>query len=115
MPRVVDAVPVRYRSRSKSDDTGLWWLSLGLSAVVVGVVATLLNRIAAAAKDIDEHATAIWVEGKKIAGNTVSIWMLGKTNEQVARMLDAARAIERNTAAMGESLRSLARSNGKTG
>ncbi len=88
--------------------TQLWWLSLALSAVVVGVVAGLLGLIIAAARSIDRHAAGIWVEGKKIAGNTVSIWMLGKTNEHMARMLDAAQSLEQTTASMDEKLRSLA-------
>src|SRR5919197_3594509 len=86
----------------------LWWLSLAIFAVVIVVVAVLLGLVIAAAKSIDRHAAAIWVAGKQIAGNTVSIWMLEKTNEQVASMAAAARSLERTAAAMDEKLRRLA-------
>lgn len=86
----------------------LWWLSLAIFAVVVVVVAVLLGLIIAAAKRIDEHADAIWVAGKQIAGNTVSIWMLEATNEQVARMVRSTREIERTVASMDEHLHAIA-------
>jgi hypothetical protein len=91
----------------------LWWLSLGIAGVVVGVVAALLGAIVQAARSIDAHAEAIWTVGKQIAGNTVSIWMLGQTNDQVARILDAVRSIDKTTAAIDEKLRALAGANGK--
>ena len=86
----------------------LWWLSLGIFAAVVGVVAGLLGLIIAAARSIDRHAEAIWVAGKQIAGNTVSIWMLEKTNEQLADMLEATRALERTAASIDAKLQALA-------
>ena len=91
----------------------LWWLSLGIAGVVVAVVAALLAAIVQAARSIDEHAQAIWTVGKQIAGNTVSIWMLGQTNDQVARILDAARSIDKTTGAIDDKLRALAGADGK--
>jgi hypothetical protein len=67
----------------------LWWLSLAVFGVVVVVVAALLGLIVAAAKSIDEHASHIWVAGKQIAGNTVSIWMLDQTNSYLEEMVEA--------------------------
>lgn len=61
----------------------LWWLSLGIFALVVVVVAVLLGLIVAAARDVDRHAKAIWDTGKGIAANTVGIWMLQRTNEEL--------------------------------
>jgi hypothetical protein len=95
-------------ARSDDEVVRLWWLSLGLAGVVVGVVAALLGAIIAAARSIDRHATDVWTVGKQIAGNTVSIWMLDKTNDQVARMLEAARSIDRTTASIDARLRALA-------
>jgi ABC-type spermidine/putrescine transport system permease subunit II len=86
----------------------LWWLSLAIFAVVVVVVAVLLGLIIAAAKSIDRHAAAIWTAGKQIAGNTVSIWMLEQTNEQVTGMLNAARSLERVAASIDEKLLAIA-------
>ena len=105
---------VRNVGRSANDVVRLWWLSLGLSGVVVGVVAALLGAIVAAARSVDQHATGIWTVGKQIAGNTVSIWMLGKTNEQVARMLDAAQSIDRTAASIDTRLRAMADTDGRT-
>ena len=105
------------RPGKPSDDQviRLWWLSLGLGTVVVGVVAGMLAAIIATARRIDEHAEGIWTVGKQIAGNTVSIWMLGKTNDQVARILDAAQSIDRTAVAMDEKLRVLASTDGQKG
>ncbi len=88
--------------------TGFWWLLLGLAAGVVAVVAALLGLIVAAAKSIDRHAAAIWTVGKQIAGNTVSIWMLEKTNEHMGATRDATRSLEQTAASMNEKIRALA-------
>jgi hypothetical protein len=103
---------------SQSADTNIlrmWWLSLGLSGIIVGVVAALLAQIIAAARSIDRRADGIWTVGKQIAGNTVSIWMLAKTNEQVARVLDAAQSIDRTAASIDTKLRALVDTDGRTG
>ena len=101
--------------RSDADLVRMWWLSLGVSGVVVAVVAGLLGQIIAAARRIDRRADGIWTVGKQIAGNTVSIWMLAKANDQLARMLDAAQSINRTAASIDAKLRALADTNGKTG
>ena len=74
--------------------TDLWWLSLAIFGAVVVVVAVLLGLIIAAAKSIDRHAGAIWVVGKEIAGNTVSIWMLEQTVGALRRLAEATRRLE---------------------
>lgn len=89
------------------DSLQLWWLSLGIFAVVVVVVAVLLGLIIATAKRIDHHAQGIWIEGKQIAGNTVSIWMLEHTNELAASTREAAARLEQTAASMDEKLRAL--------
>lgn len=86
----------------------LWWLSLGIAAVVVVVVAVLLGLIIATAKSIDRHASAIWVEGKKIAGNTVSIWILEQVDRNVDQLNTTAKEIESRAASIDEKLRLLA-------
>ena len=88
--------------------TRMWWLSLGASAGVVGVVAGLLAAIAAQARSIDRHADAIWTVGKQIAGNTVSIWMLEQTNDRLGQAVEVARSLERSVASIDEKLRALA-------
>lgn len=87
----------------------LWWMSLGILALVVVVVALLLGLIIAAAKSIDRQAAGIWTVGKQIAGNTVSIWMLARTNDLLRRTHDDVRRISDVTQKMGESLEAMAR------
>jgi hypothetical protein len=86
--------------------TELWWLSLAIFAVVVVVVAVLLGVIIAAAKSIDRHAGAIWMIGKEIAGNTVSIWMLEQTIGSLRRLGESARRIEAALQHVGDQRRS---------
>lgn len=73
-----------------SDVVSLWWLTLGIAAVVILVVAVLLIAIVVAANRIDKHAAAIWGAGKDIASNTVQIWQLQKTNATAAQILGVA-------------------------
>ena len=111
MPRT----PVVVRSSDDPDVLRMWWMSLGLAGVVIGVVAALLGQIIAAARSIDQRADGIWTVGKQIAGNTASIWMLGKTNEHLANMLGAARSIDRTAASIDTKMRALTETNGKAG
>ncbi len=75
------------------DLIGMWWLTLGILAVVVVVVAALLVWIARAAERIDAHALAIWGAGKSIANNTVQIWQLQTTNAVAGEILAGAQTI----------------------
>jgi hypothetical protein len=86
----------------------MWWLSLAIFSAVIVVVAVLLGLIIAAAKSIDRHAGAIWVVGKQIAGNTVSIWMLEQTIGSLRRIGESARKIEGTLTALDEKLGALA-------
>lgn len=95
------------------DVVQLWWLSIAIFALVVVVVALLLGLIIAAAKSIDEHAAAIWVVGKKIAGNTVSIWMLEQTNAQLGQISNTVTTIGQVATSIDDRLRGLAGSTGK--
>jgi hypothetical protein len=82
----------------------MWWLSLAIFGVVIVVVAILLGLIIATAKSIDRHAAEIWIEGKKIAGNTVSIWILEKVDQQAEGMSQALKSIEHTARSMDEKL-----------
>lgn len=75
------------------DSVTLWTWSLAAGVVVVIVVAALLLLIIRAARQIDYHANEIWEAGKQIAGNTVSIWMLDKTNAVAGDILSTAQSI----------------------
>ena len=76
------------------EPTTIWSWSLIAGAVVILIVAVLLSAIIVTARSIDKHALAIWVAGKNIAANTVSIWMLGRTNEVAAEILETAKSID---------------------
>jgi hypothetical protein len=71
----------------------LWTYSLIAGVVVILIVAALLILIIQAARRIDYHANEIWEAGKRIAGNTVSIWMLQDTNVLAGDILKTAQAI----------------------
>ena len=86
----------------------LWSLSLGIFTAVVGVVAVLLLQIIGAAKSIDDHAAGIWTAGKQIAGNTVSIWMLEKTNDHLKAVGETAGAIATTAGSIDAKLKALA-------
>ena len=85
----------------------MWWLSLAVAAVVVVVVAVLLGLIIAAAKRIDRHAEDIWVVGKQIAGNTVSIWMLEQTKQEVHAVRKSVDSLTATARAMDERLQKM--------
>lgn len=75
------------------DSMTLWKISWAIGAAVVLVVAVLLLTIIAYAKSIDRRAGEIWTVGKQIAANTVSIWMLQKTNVVVGEILKTVKQV----------------------
>lgn len=93
----------------------LWWLSLAIAGVVVVVVVLLLSLIIRAANRIDRHAKDIWEVGKKIAANTVSIWMLEQTNGVAAEILSTAKSIAGGAGVINAKLDGLAKSLGQRG
>lgn len=91
--------------------TTLWAYSLVAGVVVILIVAVLLIGILVTARKIDYHANAIWEAGKRIAANTVSIWMLDRTNAVASSILStavsivgAAESIDKRLAGLGEAL-----------
>ncbi len=86
----------------------LWQISWAIGAVVVLIVAVLLLIIIAAARSIDRRANEIWIAGKQIAANTVSIWMLQKTNAVAGEILTTAKGIAAGAGAIDAKLSNLA-------
>lgn len=85
-----------------------WWIwSVVGAGVVIVVVAVLLGLIIAAAKSVDQHARRIWLVGKQIAGNTVSIWVLESVEQRLEHASQSTRKLERSAASINESLRAL--------
>ncbi|MEO5722144.1 MAG: hypothetical protein ABIR71_11820 [Chthoniobacterales bacterium] len=71
----------------------LWIISLVLAVVVVIVVAVLLEMIVRTARGIDGLVHSIWIGGKRIAGNTVTIALLNETNKLAGNILGSASEI----------------------
>ncbi|HKZ78792.1 MAG TPA: hypothetical protein VJ124_10850 [Pyrinomonadaceae bacterium] len=90
------------------DTITLWSYSLLAGAVVIVIVALLLIMLIAAARRVDKHAGLIWEAGKKIAGNTVSIWMLGTTNKVAGDILRTAQSIDTRAESIDDTIRALA-------
>jgi hypothetical protein len=90
------------------DPMTLWKISWAIGAVVVLIVAALLLIIIAAARSIDKNAATIWTVGKQIAANTVSIWMLQKTNVVAGDILETAKKIAGGAGSIDSKLASLA-------
>ena len=91
------------------DSTTIWTYSLIAGGAVVVIVAVLLLAIIAAARSIDKHAATTWEVGKSIAGNTVSIWMLQRTNQVASEILTTAKGIEGAAQSINQKLEALAK------
>lgn len=78
----------------------VWWMSLALGVVVSAVVALLLWAIHAGARAIEAHVARIWDVGQRVAGNTVHIPALYRTNELAGRILATAGNIDSGAAAI---------------
>ena len=71
----------------------LWIVSLVVAVVVVFVVAILLEMIVRTARGIRDLVYAIWIGGKRIAANTVTIALLRETNDLAGNILGSASEI----------------------
>lgn len=71
----------------------LWFVSLGVAVVVVIIVAILLEMIVRTAGGINGLVHSIWIGGKRIAANTVTIALLGETNDIAGKILGSASEI----------------------
>ena len=71
-------------------DVQLWWLALALAAVVVLVVAALLELITRTAHRIHEAVSDVWTGGTHIAQNTVTLALLQRTNDLAGDLLQSA-------------------------
>lgn len=72
----------------------VWWISLGIGAVVILVVAVLLTLIVRTARQINGVAADIWTVGQRIANNTVHIPLLHRTNQVVDGIRERASGID---------------------
>ena len=79
----------------------LWWsVALGLTVVVLLVVAVLLELVVRSTKRIHTTVRDIWFGGTRIAANTVTIALLRETNALAGELLASAGGIARSAAAI---------------
>ncbi|MDP9383626.1 MAG: hypothetical protein M3P50_00040 [Actinomycetota bacterium] len=86
-------------------DTDVWWVAIATIAAGTVVIAVLLGLLIAVANRIDHHVDGTWIAARQVAGNTVSIWMLERTNEHLAEVVKEARALQSRAESIDESLR----------
>ncbi len=60
-------------------DVTLWWITIGLGAVVVAVVIVLLSLLTSLVKDIELSVDILWETATTVARNTATTWMLDQT------------------------------------
>lgn len=94
------------------DSATIWTYSLIAGVAVILIVAVLLITIIVTARSIDQHAKKIWIAGKNIAANTVSIWMLQETNAVAGQILTGAGEIVKAARSIDEKLGIVARTLG---
>ena len=86
------------------DPLTIWTWSLVGGGVVILIVVALLLAIIVTARRIDNHALEIWKVGKSIAANTVSIWMLNRTNQIAREILTTAQSMDAAVKSLAEKL-----------
>lgn len=86
-------------------ETELWWVAIAAITGGTVVVAVLLGLVIAITHKIDGHVDGTWIAARQVAGNTVSIWMLERTNEHLADVAKEARALQRRAESIDEQLR----------
>ncbi len=86
-------------------ETEMWWLAIAAITTGTVVIAVLLGLLIAVANRIDRHVSGTWIAARQIAGNTVSIWMLERTNEHLAEVAGEARSLQGRAESIDERLR----------
>jgi hypothetical protein len=61
----------------------IWWVTLGLGAVVALVVLALLHLLRRAVARIERNAEVLWQTATTVARNTATTWLLEETAETV--------------------------------
>lgn len=83
-------MPARTRRSPDPSTERRWGLSLAAGAAVLAVVAVLLDTLTRTVEQIEATAGEIWQAGTRIAGNTVHVPLLGRINQIVGGILEAA-------------------------
>lgn len=64
----------------------MWWVTLGLGAVVIIAVIVLLSLLVALVDDIDINVREVWDTATRVAANTATTWMLQQTTVRTAEL-----------------------------
>jgi hypothetical protein len=64
----------------------MWWVTLGLGAVVIIAVIVLLSMLVALVDDIDVNVREVWDTATRVAANTATTWMLQQTTVRTAEL-----------------------------
>ena len=70
------------------EDISMWWISIGMGAVVVGVVIVLMSLLLAFVNDIERGVRDALQHAAGIAGNTGQLTALGDTVELAGVLRD---------------------------
>ena len=68
------------------DHINMWWITLGLGAVVIIAVIVLLSLLIALVDDIDKNVREAWETATRLAANTATTWMLQQTTVRTAEL-----------------------------
>lgn len=71
-------------------DEALWWIALGVGAVVLVVALALLHTLLLHLRKIEDGADAIWRAGKQVARNTATTWQLDVTSQGLDALTEEA-------------------------
>lgn len=61
------------------EDVTMWWIAIGMGAVVVVAVIVLLSLLITFVQDIDRNVKILWNTATRVARNTATTWMLKQT------------------------------------
>lgn len=64
----------------------MWWVTLGLGAVVIIAVIVLLSLLISLVDDIDINVREVWDTATRLAANTATTWMLQQTTVRTAEL-----------------------------
>lgn len=86
----VDVVPV-VALVLDANQRSLWYVALGIGAVVLIVVIGCLTLLLLFVRDIDAGVAELWTEAKRMAGNTATTWQLDATAGTLQELRDELR------------------------
>ena len=62
-----------------AEERTMWYIALGMGAVVIAAVIVLLTLLVRFVRDIDEGVFGVWEMAKRVAANTATTWQLNQT------------------------------------